>query len=395
MANFGTKIEYDIKHEASKTEKAGAEAGKKAGLLVWRVNKFKLESVGEPGSFYAGDSYVVLNTRAVTQNGKTVLAYDAHFWLGGATTQDEAGTAAYKTVELDDYLKREAVQHREVQGFESEQFLSYFVPLGGVRILEGGAETGFNIVKPETFRPRLLQIKGRRLLRVREVPLSRDSLNSGDVFLLDLGLQIFQWSGAQASTKEKGRGAQLSRSLQSERRGKATLTVEEEGKESDAFWKGIPGGKGPIKAAVAGGEDDAAEIDGQRRLYRLSDETGKAVFTKLQEGTLDRKLLDSKDVFVVDSGSEIFVWIGSKASAGEKQEAPKFAAQYLATNGRPAFLPITIVREGASNNFFELAFEKNSVARELNVENTAKPAAAAAPSANDDNVVVVERTFHF
>lgn len=367
MANFGTKIEYDIKNAAAQTEKAWSEAGKKAGLLCWRVNKFRLETVATPGSFFAGDSYIVLFSKAVEKQGKQVLSHDVHFWLGGATTQDEAGTAAYKTVELDDYLKREAVQHREIQGHESELFLSYFAAAGGLRILDGGAETGFNHVKPETFRARLLQVKGRRLLRVREVALSSFSLNAGDVFILDAGLTVFQWSGADSSAKERGRGAQLTRAIQGERSGRPSVKVEEQGKESDAFWAALPEGKQPVQAAAAGGADDeVAGSDAVRRLFRLSDESGgQCVFSKLAEGQLDRKLLTSKDSFIVDSGPEIFVYIGAAASAAEKRDAPRFAAKYLADNKRPAYLPITIVREGAANNFFELAFDKNSVAREL------------------------------
>jgi gelsolin len=64
---------------------------------------------------------IVLHTQK--KNNTDALQWDVYFWLGDETTQDEAGTAAYKTVELDDVLRGAPVQHREVQGFEVRCFV--------------------------------------------------------------------------------------------------------------------------------------------------------------------------------------------------------------------------------------------------------------------------------
>jgi gelsolin len=348
-------LDKKIRVAAAQTEKAWSNAGKAVGLQIWRIEKFNVVSVPREtyGTFYSGDSYIVLNTYKQKDGNK--IKWDVHFWLGKFTTQDEAGTAAYKTVELDDLLGGEPVQHREVQGYESDLFLSYFK--NEIKILEGGVDTGFKHVEPEKYVPRLLHLKGKKKVRVTEVEKSHKSLNSGDVFILDAGLTIYQWNGSKAGPMEKMKGAQLCRALDDERKGMATVHVYEEmGKDLKTFWDAL-GGQGPVKSASEGGDDNEHEKSSTKVLFRLSDASGNLSFTEVAKAAgVKRNLLDSSDVFILDTGAEVFAWIGKGASVGERKKAMSFAQEYLTKYNRPQQMPISRVLEGGENEVFEAAF---------------------------------------
>lgn len=114
------QLEKHVREEAGDHEPAWDTAGEIPGTQVWRIEKFSVVEWPRErvGSFYDGDSYIVLHVSRMallrgalltnaSQTYKTTpesedLSHDLHFWIGGDSTQDEAGTAAYKTVELDD-----------------------------------------------------------------------------------------------------------------------------------------------------------------------------------------------------------------------------------------------------------------------------------------------------
>lgn len=94
------------------------------------------------------------------------------------------------------------------------------------RYLAGGVESGFKKVDRDKYEPRLLHVKGRRNIRVQQTKLSWASLNTGDVFILDLGLDIWVWSGSDAQRVEKIKGLDVARRIRDEERGgKARLHV--------------------------------------------------------------------------------------------------------------------------------------------------------------------------
>ena len=49
----------------------------------------------------------------------------------------------------------------------------------------------------------MVLIKGRKRIRSRQVSMTRDSLNSGDVFLLETRNKIYHWNGKKSSRPER------------------------------------------------------------------------------------------------------------------------------------------------------------------------------------------------
>jgi len=332
-----------------------SSAGTKVGLEIWRIEKLEPATVERQsyGSFHSGDAYIVLNTF----EKKGAIHQDVHFWLGKDCSQDEQGAAAYQTVALDDQLGGRPVQHREVQGHESNLFLSYFPK--GIVYLDGGIASAFNHVKPDDYRPRLLQCKGKRIVRCNEVEFSSASLNEGDVFILDKGLTIYQWNGNEANRYEKFKGLEISTKIKDqERGGKAKLIVLESGRDDqDANFWNLLGPRSAVQSASAGGSDDAIKQE-EAKLFRVSDASGSLQVTLAGQGRLDKNLLDANDVFLLDTSSEVFVWIGKGATKEERSKGLLYAQQYLSENGRPQWTPLTRIPAGGETPVFKSFFTR-------------------------------------
>ncbi|XP_074661050.1 gelsolin-like protein 2 isoform X2 [Tubulanus polymorphus] len=348
LALFGTPLEREIKKAAAETEKAWTVVNAKdePGLFIWQIVKFVPTPWPEEdrGKFYSGDSYIILNK--YKNPGEDDWEYDVHFWIGKHSSQDEYGTAAYKTVELDTYLDDKAIQRREVQGHESELFKSYFKTL---EIMEGGADSGFRHVTPEQYKPRLLHIFGQKKnVEVREATFTRKSLNSVDCFVVDFGKKLYQFNGKDCNKDERRKAMEYVQKLRNDHNG-AELSVIDEGsssaREIDEFKNLLP------DEAIDDDEDETDGVEKIKVLYRLSDSSGKLDFKKIAEGNVNKSMLCNKDVFFLDTGDELYVWVGRQASTNEIRNGMAYGHNYLTKTKNP-LRPITRVIDGREGKAF-------------------------------------------
>jgi hypothetical protein len=171
------------------------------------------------------------------------------------------------------------------------------------------------------------------------VPLVCDSLNQNDAFVLDNGNVVYTWFGESCSPFEKSKAAEVGHNLVISRNGHATS--EEDVGDSDEFF-GILGGKGEIKVKGAL-EEHEMPVAQDTKLYVLSDESS---VIKVEAREVLRDNLESNDVFLVDVGSVVFVWIGSRSSLGEQSQAMRMAQKLMSAFNRGDNTNVVRVLEG-------------------------------------------------
>ncbi|MEQ2170531.1 hypothetical protein GOODEAATRI_001170 [Goodea atripinnis] len=109
----------------------------------------------------------------ISKNKGVGESIDIHYWIGNTSSQDEQASAAVYTTQLDEYLGGRPVQYREVE-------------------------------------------------------VSWNSFNNGDVFILDLGKNIVLWNSPECDRREKLKAMLLAQDIRDrERGGRADILIVE------------------------------------------------------------------------------------------------------------------------------------------------------------------------
>mmetsp|Transcript_15157 Transcript_15157/g.31190 ORF Transcript_15157/g.31190 Transcript_15157/m.31190 type:complete len:383 (+) Transcript_15157:4177-5325(+) len=366
---FGSKMDYEAKLAAAELEEAWEGIGKQAGTYVWRVENFQIKPWpnDQYGQFFKGDSYIVLQS---VGSDPANLKHDVHIWIGSESTQDEYGTAAYKMVEADEYLEGAAVQHRQIEGREADDFVHCFDHL---QYLKGGIQSGFRHVVPTVEKPFFFKFRRRagKKGELVQVPMSVGSMDSKTSFLLYANKStVWAWQGRDCKPFDKvacvNHGERLCTL------GTVQVIDQDDGDENAEFWNYLEQDSGGREIGdTATDLKERSNLVGdleefEPKLFRVDGDpskpleqvaVGEAVGKNQTAPCFDRSSLDDSDVFLLDTGWKIFVWMGNKADRSEIFAAMRAADRYAETDPRAHDLPVTMLKAGRESDGFSSFFE--------------------------------------
>ncbi|XP_059200069.1 scinderin like b isoform X2 [Centropristis striata] len=303
----------------------------KGKVQIWRVEGERVPvDPSTYGHFYGGDCYLILYSYRLGGREQHII----YTWQGLKCTQDELAGSAFMTVKLDDSMGGSPVQVRVTQGQEPPHLMSLFqgkpmiIHRGGTSRKGGQTQSGST---------RLFHIRQSSSCATRavEVEPSASSLNTNDVFVLKSPSALFVWRGVGASDEEMEAAKHVVGFL-----GGNPSSVSE-GKEPADFWSAL-GGKKEYQTSKS-----LRNMVKPPRLFGCSNKTGRLVVEEVP-GDFTQSDLATDDVMLLDTGDQIFLWVGNDANDEEKSGAPKIAKDYVDSDpsGRRG-QPIATIKQGA------------------------------------------------
>jgi hypothetical protein len=170
--------------------------------------------------FSSGDVYLVDDERTI------------YVWIGNKCSVDEKTAGAAKIITVD-------------QGQEPKEFMKAINPMGAMKIVEKnyaktllkdvttGDWAGFTEWKNVLYRVSSEEFEDINAMKMIQVPFKKESLESEDCFVADLGNKVYIWQGNTSNVKERVKAGQWARAIDAYRAGLQQETIFEEGDDAE------------------------------------------------------------------------------------------------------------------------------------------------------------------
>lgn len=183
--------------------------------------------------FSSGDVYLL-------DDEKTI-----YIWIGNKCSVDEKTAGAVQARTLDQQRGGAAKIITVDQGQEPREFMKAINPMGAMKIVEKnyaktllkdvttGDWAGFTEWKSLLYRVSSEEFEDINAMKMIQVPFKKESLESEDCFVADLGNKVYIWQGNASTVKERVKAGQWARAIDADRAGLQQETIFEEGDDAE------------------------------------------------------------------------------------------------------------------------------------------------------------------
>ena len=201
-------------------------------MKLFLVDQGNLKEISKP-IFSTGDVYVL-------DNGNTIFV-----WIGSKCSVDEKTAGAAQARTLDQQRGGAAKIITVDENQETPDFMKFINPMGAMKVVEKnyaktllkdvstGDWAGFEDWSNILYRVSAEEFEGINSMKMIQVPFSKDSLESEDCFVADLGNKVYIWQGRSCNVKEKVKAGQWARNIDAERAGAQNEQIFEEGDDME------------------------------------------------------------------------------------------------------------------------------------------------------------------